>query len=176
MSKPCPQCNTPMCILYVGAVQLDQCNECQGIWFDHCELHKIVSNPESLEAECSSLLWMPEIPHECTKKRFCPCCHNARMKRNERNGVTVDQCQRCAGIWLDGGELYRIYLEQRKLRTASEKIDSQDSDTRGLGVIEEKKPRPLLYDGTYKHLQPTDGPGRHYAFAAIGKYNGVFGS
>lgn len=176
MDKSCPQCNAPMSILYVGAVQLDQCSECQGIWFDHCELHKIVSNPESLEAECSSLLWMPETPHECTKKRSCPCCHNALMKRRERNGVTVDQCQRCAGIWLDGGELYRIYLEQKKLRTASEKIDSEDSDTRGLGVIEEKKPRPLLYDGTYKHMQPTDGPGRHYAFAAIGKYNGIFGS
>ena len=75
-------------------------------------------------------------------------------------------------IWLDGGELYRIYLEQ-KLRSASEKIDSEDRDIE-IGVIEEKT-RPLLYDGTYKHLQPKDGPGRHYAFAAVGKYNGIFG-
>ena len=97
------------------------------------------------------------------------------MKRNERNGVTVDQCQRCAGIWLDGGELYRIYLEQKKLRTASEKIDSQDSDTRGLGIIEEKKTRPLLYDGSYKHGKPVEG-NRYGQFAAIGKYHGIFGS
>ena len=108
------------------------------------------------------------------EEKMLPVLSQYAHETKERNGVTVDQCQRCAGIWLDGGELYRIYLEQ-KLRSASEKIDSEDRDTRGLKNIEENKPRPLLYDGTYKHLQPKDGPGRHYAFAAVGKYNGIFG-
>jgi uncharacterized protein len=37
----------------------------------------------------------------------CPKCH-ARMRTYERNGVHVDQCTECRGIFLDRGELERL--------------------------------------------------------------------
>jgi Zn-finger nucleic acid-binding protein len=37
----------------------------------------------------------------------CPKCHGA-MRSYERNGVTVDQCTDCRGIFLDRGELDRL--------------------------------------------------------------------
>lgn len=37
----------------------------------------------------------------------CPKCQ-AAMRQYERNGVTVDQCQECRGIFLDRGELERL--------------------------------------------------------------------
>lgn len=37
----------------------------------------------------------------------CPKCH-ADMRSYERNGVTVDQCSECRGIFLDRGELERL--------------------------------------------------------------------
>jgi len=37
----------------------------------------------------------------------CPKCHGA-MRSYERNGVTVDQCTECRGIFLDRGELDRL--------------------------------------------------------------------
>ena len=37
----------------------------------------------------------------------CPKCQ-AAMRRYERNGVHVDQCQECRGIFLDRGELERL--------------------------------------------------------------------
>ena len=37
----------------------------------------------------------------------CPKCSGA-MTSYERNGVTVDQCQECRGIFLDRGELERL--------------------------------------------------------------------
>jgi Zn-finger nucleic acid-binding protein len=35
---------------------------------------------------------------------ICPKCQGA-MRQYERNGVTVDQCSECRGIFLDRGEL-----------------------------------------------------------------------
>ena len=37
----------------------------------------------------------------------CPKCHGV-MRAYERNGVTVDQCADCRGIFLDRGELERL--------------------------------------------------------------------
>ncbi|WP_155387421.1 TFIIB-type zinc ribbon-containing protein [Catellatospora paridis] len=37
----------------------------------------------------------------------CPKCHG-QMRQYERNGVTVDQCSECRGIFLDRGELERL--------------------------------------------------------------------
>lgn len=37
----------------------------------------------------------------------CPKCQ-AEMRSYERNGVTIDQCSGCRGIFLDRGELERL--------------------------------------------------------------------
>jgi uncharacterized protein len=37
----------------------------------------------------------------------CPKCQ-AQMRQYERNGVTIDQCSECRGIFLDRGELERL--------------------------------------------------------------------
>jgi uncharacterized protein len=38
----------------------------------------------------------------------CPKCHG-EMRQYERSGVTVDQCVECRGIFLDRGELERLF-------------------------------------------------------------------
>lgn len=39
----------------------------------------------------------------------CPRDGNLLTKRHDqRAGVTVDECNRCGGVWLDGGELQAI--------------------------------------------------------------------
>lgn len=38
---------------------------------------------------------------------LCPKCHNV-MTRYERNGVSVDQCAECRGLFLDRGELEHL--------------------------------------------------------------------
>lgn len=39
------------------------------------------------------------------RKLPCPSCHNRRLQRIARNGIQVDVCPRCAGVWLDHYEL-----------------------------------------------------------------------
>lgn len=38
----------------------------------------------------------------------CPRCQNELLDEIDRNGVTVDRCAKCRGIWLDRGELEKL--------------------------------------------------------------------
>ena len=38
----------------------------------------------------------------------CPKCHGD-MRNYERSGVTIDQCSECRGIFLDRGELEKLF-------------------------------------------------------------------
>ena len=38
----------------------------------------------------------------------CPRCENSVLDEREREGVTIDVCRECRGIWLDRSELERI--------------------------------------------------------------------
>jgi hypothetical protein len=38
---------------------------------------------------------------------ICPKCQGP-MRKRERNGVTIEQCGRCHGIFLDRGELEQL--------------------------------------------------------------------
>lgn len=38
----------------------------------------------------------------------CPVCKDARLVMTERQGIEIDYCPACRGIWLDRGELDKI--------------------------------------------------------------------
>lgn len=38
----------------------------------------------------------------------CPVCIDEMLKMTERQGVEIDYCPRCRGVWLDRGELDKI--------------------------------------------------------------------
>ena len=38
----------------------------------------------------------------------CPRCETASLTELDRDGVTIDRCDRCRGVWLDRGELDKI--------------------------------------------------------------------
>lgn len=44
----------------------------------------------------------------------CPRCETSILDEKDRDGVTIDQCPECRGVWLDRGELEK--LVQRALR------------------------------------------------------------
>ncbi|MFH0869798.1 MAG: zf-TFIIB domain-containing protein [archaeon] len=43
----------------------------------------------------------------------CPRCHRHMVKKSSM-GVTIDKCERCDGIWLDGGEIENIISKLEK--------------------------------------------------------------
>jgi Zn-finger nucleic acid-binding protein len=46
----------------------------------------------------------------------CPKCHGD-MRTYERSGVTVDQCTECRGIFLDRGELEKLFEAEANWNT-----------------------------------------------------------
>ena len=63
-----------------------------------------------------------------TATLVCPKCQGA-MRAYERNGVTIDQCQECRGIFLDRGELDRL-IDAEEQRLAAPRDESRDRDDR----------------------------------------------
>ena len=56
----------------------------------------------------------------------CPIC-DIEMRITEREGVEIDYCPQCRGVWLDRGELEKIIarLEPQQFR---EREDHDDDD------------------------------------------------
>jgi Zn-finger nucleic acid-binding protein len=38
----------------------------------------------------------------------CPTCDNVELKMTDRQGIEIDYCPTCRGVWLDRGELDKI--------------------------------------------------------------------
>lgn len=47
-------------------------------------------------------------PHITEVFMFCPACKDAVLSMTERQGVEIDYCPKCRGVWLDRGELDKI--------------------------------------------------------------------
>jgi Zn-finger nucleic acid-binding protein len=60
----------------------------------------------------------------------CPVCETSKLQMAERQGVEIDYCPDCRGIWLDRGELDKI-------------IERSAEDVQGTG----DGPKP---EGSYK--------------------------
>lgn len=46
----------------------------------------------------------------------CPVCDNVRMREVDRDGVTIDICPQCKGVWLDRGELDKLLGGVKEIR------------------------------------------------------------
>lgn len=38
----------------------------------------------------------------------CPVCKNVALAMSDRQGIEIDYCPQCRGVWLDRGELDKI--------------------------------------------------------------------
>ncbi|HCL38309.1 MULTISPECIES: zf-TFIIB domain-containing protein [Marinobacter] len=38
----------------------------------------------------------------------CPVCNETNLVMSERQGIEIDYCPQCRGVWLDRGELDKI--------------------------------------------------------------------
>jgi Zn-finger nucleic acid-binding protein len=66
----------------------------------------------------------------------CPVCNTAELHPYERQGVEIDACPTCRGVWLDRGELDKIidrasrYDGDDDRRTLHDPRQHRDSDDR----------------------------------------------
>lgn len=79
----------------------------------------------------------------------CPRCTGAPLVETDRDGITLDRCERCRGIWLDRGELEKLLARG----TAAERVDRRgrddeddDDDRRGNGNGERRRSWWEIFD------------------------------
>ncbi|RAP78016.1 zf-TFIIB domain-containing protein [Paenibacillus montanisoli] len=53
----------------------------------------------------------------------CPVCTDVRMREVERDGVLIDICPDCKGVWLDRGELDKLVKGVREVRDEYERLE-----------------------------------------------------
>lgn len=69
----------------------------------------------------------------------CPACSKP-LQMTERQGVEIDYCPQCRGVWLDRGELDKIIERSAQVR----RDDDDDDDRR-------RYPAPGPSGGGYHH-------------------------
>jgi Zn-finger nucleic acid-binding protein len=73
----------------------------------------------------------------------CPRCESSVLEERERDGVTIDVCRQCRGIWLDRGELERLIARAGEEQDALERqggLDpDDDDDDHGTGTRREER-------------------------------------
>lgn len=56
----------------------------------------------------------------------CPVCKDVDLVMSDRQGVEIDYCPSCRGVWLDRGELDKI-IERSLTNNSSQKSNYQPS-------------------------------------------------
>ena len=71
---------------------------------------------------------------------ICPKCE-AEMRSYERNGITIDQCSGCRGVFLDRGELEHLLDAETKFNNASS-LPPQAQNSQQMRAPQEAYPQP----------------------------------
>jgi len=70
----------------------------------------------------------------------CPVCPSENLVMTERQGVEIDYCPKCRGVWLDRGELDKLIERSQAQGTRPRHEDREpDSDRRGSYGTHRKK-------------------------------------
>ncbi len=93
----------------------------------------------------------------------CPKCQSP-MRSYERNGVTVDQCTGCRGVFLDRGELERLVDAESAFYERSGPAEPQREEPRF------EQPRREHRDDDDRHRSSSHGGyGGHGSYGKHGK-------
>lgn len=115
----CPACKNPLLQKGAGEITLDVClGGCGGIWFDAAELDRVSARAATT---LHSIWQIPRSNVQLTEPCRCPRCPELVLERkwfSDAQGVEIDQCTKCGGIWLDAGEFSRIYEEIKGAKVA----------------------------------------------------------
>lgn len=104
---PCPACIKAMPHTQIDGLKLEHCFECGGMWLEQKEIVHLLQRPQVPY----SLLKPPArspgsvlVPHG---ERQCSHCLSPLRSVN-MEGVKLEGCDRCNGMWLESGDLLML--------------------------------------------------------------------
>ena len=97
----------------------------------------------------------------------CPVCKDKTLLMSERQGVEIDYCPECRGVWLDRGELDKLIAGEEKAYAGNQQSTS-DNQRYVDGSRNDRRSRD---DKRGKHSQPR----KHKRESFLGEIFEMFG-
>ena len=118
------------------------CSRCHGVWFSRASLEACVRQTRPPASPPSAPVHARPSP--VLRQLACPICKSDRLVAHIHDGIEVDTCPRCHGVWLDHGEmehLLRLHRGPAGLGKSRVSIGNGCATTPnaadvGLGVVE----------------------------------------
>ncbi|NIS83173.1 MAG: hypothetical protein GTO14_23895 [Anaerolineales bacterium] len=119
----CPIDGTALETHTVQSVNVDECTQCRGLWFDLGELRKAKNEAAPDLKWLDFDLWSDHESFGAEWSAYkCPHCGGTMAAISyAATGVTIDYCVRGHGMWLDHGEFQAI-LDALEKETLSKDV------------------------------------------------------
>jgi Zn-finger nucleic acid-binding protein len=119
----CPKCQGSLLRREFESVEVDECQDCRGIWFDRDELRRAKDAAEPDANWLDFEVWKSgEGLSGAPASINCPACGSQLITLTYANtAVEIGHCANCEGTWLDIGEFEKIIdaLSNEILRKSS---------------------------------------------------------
>jgi len=107
----CYKCNTEMKKQVKQDVLIDACPTCKGVWLDAGELEMLAGGKQKSKDEILS-----EAKREIIRDKgrlmvtceMCPKCQIEPLAQKFVEGVELDYCRKCGGLYFDWSELEKV--------------------------------------------------------------------
>jgi Zn-finger nucleic acid-binding protein len=103
---------------YTRPIVLEQCVECGGIWFDESELFR-AKQGEAVKLECLDGRSLRSTTYIEKPVLHCPRDGSGLYRFEDRyfpDGIILERCRECNGIWLNRGDFGRFQAARSKLQ------------------------------------------------------------
>ena len=117
-SIKCPKCHAKMKRIAFHGIEVDQCTQCRGIWFDLLEHEDL---KKTFGSELIDTGRTPSDASSDARVLSCPRCQ-ARMGSThdiEQPHIVYEKCSACSGVFFDAGEFkdFKEYTLAEKLKS-----------------------------------------------------------
>jgi len=101
------------------------CSRCHGVWFSRASLDACVRRTSAPVSPPRAPVHARPSP--VLRQLACPICQPDRLVAHIHDGIEVDSCPRCHGVWLDHGEMERLLRLPRAPAPSGKSSASTDS-------------------------------------------------
>ena len=135
--KSCPKCKIQLKPKDIGPVEVDECDQCKGVWFDKDELRQAIDITDFDLNWMDFEIWKHEDKFKAKASEInCPVCKTPNQIIDYGStAVEVDYCPSCQGVWLEENEFKKIIesLEQELVsKTFSEYIEASIEEAKEI--------------------------------------------
>ena len=148
--KRCPRCDRLLVESSFGALRVDGCHGCGGVWFDDQELTAAARSKTGALDDLEDRFRASPVTKEHTTEMSCPICKVELLEFEFKHspGIKLDGCRQCKGIWVDDGELDQLHerlspapspaaarQQPKKPTSASAKRDTRERVRQAAGIL-----------------------------------------